>query len=567
MNNNNSIENDHENENFEQYINAIIEQTADCDESDSESEFDFEQYCDDLDTNTSISEVSSCSSISTTTTLKTEKTIATISTEKTTSSEEYSIKSDDVDKLYEIVLNIMDTYPFKTMQMFCDKTAVNDLINYTLNEILINCEIPSHLLPDDFPEFIRQIIPQYKSLIYDLDSTFEQVNQKQTTVEKECVLDISSNVLGDVSNTEVQLAYLRSRPQHAQRTPDWYQFRMNLLSASNYYKVMGSQAAKNSIIHEKCKQYNTPQIVVDPNTLPKSVNVETPMHWGQKYEPMSVLLYEHEYNTQVEEFGCIQHSDYYFIGASPDGINCCQKSLLYGRMLEIKNVVSRIITGEPKKEYFAQMQLQMEVCNLNTCDFLETKFVEYENYSAFVNDSYDGNVFMSNEPLPPNLPLGTTSHKFNRQHPKKRKGSIVYFAQPNGEPFYVYMPVLIETMNAFNQWIKETIDLYTSEHYNYSFVNICYWKLEVFNVVLVLRDKSWFASTLANATEIWKTIEVERLGDYSHRMPQKRNPEVNSGPNKQCTNESSSKCLLTLSQDNKNNTSNEKFCQKPNITK
>ena len=32
------------------------------------------------------------------------------------------------------------------------------------------------------------------------------------------------------------------------------------------------------------------------------VNVNTPLHWGQKYEPLSVLIYEDKFNTKVEDF-------------------------------------------------------------------------------------------------------------------------------------------------------------------------------------------------------------------------------------------------------------------------
>jgi predicted phage-related endonuclease len=118
------------------------------------------------------------------------------------------------------------------------------------------------------------------------------------------------------------------------------------------------------------------------------VNVNSPLHWGQKFEPLSVLIYERDYNTKVEDFGCIQHPKYNFIGASPDGIVTDKKSQKFGKMLEIKNVVSREITGIPKKEYWVQMQLQMEVCDLDECDFLETKFIEYPDTVAFYNYTF-----------------------------------------------------------------------------------------------------------------------------------------------------------------------------------
>jgi len=498
---------------FDQYINAIIEITAETNSESIESIGNLESIC------------SSTASTFTNTT-ETKLSIAELLSEDSVSvSSDFSINSMEIDDLSEFVLTIIDTYPFKSNQMFCEKNESDDLINYVLNEVLINCDIPSHLVPDDFPEFIFQTIPQYK-FIYDLDDENKDINNNVNKYEN-CINLKTPLITKTKQQIDERMTDLRSRPQPAQRTPAWYRFRMNLLSASNYYKVMGSQAAKNSIINEKCSQYNTPPIVVDSNAPSKSINVETPMHWGQKYEPMSVLLYEHKYDTKVEEFGCIQHENHYFIGASPDGINCCPNSPLYGRMIEIKNVVSRIITGEPKKEYFAQMQVQMEVCDLNECDFLETKFVEYDNYTAFINDSCDDNVFMSNDDLPPNLPLNTTFNN-NLQTQKKRKGSIVYFTQPNGVPYYIYMPISIKTLNSFNLWIEKTINLYTSEKYNYSFITICYWKLEVFNIVLVLRDPNWFASTLNNAASIWKIIETERLCDYSHRAPKKRVPVIKS---------------------------------------
>ena len=43
-----------------------------------------------------------------------------------------------------------------------------------------------------------------------------------------------------------------------------------------------------------------------------------------------------------------------FLGASPDGINTNNRTSLFGRMLEIKNVVSREINGIPKEDYWIQ---------------------------------------------------------------------------------------------------------------------------------------------------------------------------------------------------------------------
>ena len=56
-------------------------------------------------------------------------------------------------------------------------------------------------------------------------------------------------------------------------------------------------------------------------------------------------------------------------------------------MVEIKNIVNREITGMPSEAYWIQMQIQMECCNIDLCDFIETRFKEYESEEAFYNET------------------------------------------------------------------------------------------------------------------------------------------------------------------------------------
>ena len=55
-------------------------------------------------------------------------------------------------------------------------------------------------------------------------------------------------------------------------------------------------------------------------------------------------------------------------------------------MVEIKNVVSREITGIPVTKYWIQTQIQMEVCDLEECDFVETKFKENPFFQNIFNE-------------------------------------------------------------------------------------------------------------------------------------------------------------------------------------
>ena len=311
------------------------------------------------------------------------------------------------------------------------------------------------------------------------------------------------NSTEDLSIIEKQIIYLQNFPQPVQRTAEWYKFRHNLITASNAYKAFENQSTINQLIYEKCQP-----LKVDIEEV-QTVNTNTPMHWGQKYEPLSVLFYERNNNTKVEDFGCIQHSKYSFLGASPDGIITDKSSELYGRMLEIKNVVTREINGNPKKEYWIQMQLQMEVCDLNECDFLETKFIEYPD-----SDSYNTDT----QPESNNKSISLNG---------KPKGVIIYFNKKDGNPFYVYKPLEIIDEDDISEWEETNINLYQSEQFNYSFVKFIYWKLEVLSCVLVLRNHEWFKNNIEQLEKVWKIIELERINGYEHRSPVKKTKEQN----------------------------------------
>jgi putative phage-type endonuclease len=306
-----------------------------------------------------------------------------------------------------------------------------------------------------------------------------------------------------------QIAYLKSKPQPIQRTKEWYEFRQNLITASNAYKAFENQSSKNQLIYEKCQPLTQninvtkldengdiiSQHVEDQN-LVKMVNINTTLHWGQKYEPLSVMLYEYNYNTHIDDFGCIKHDKYSFLGASPDGINVDKNSSRYGRMLEIKNIVNREIDGIPKKEYWIQMQLQMEVCNLNECDFLETQFVEYDSYSDYIND-------------------GETS---NATSNGKMKGLIMYFHEKEGKPHYEYRPLSISSEEESEKWEQEIMD----KHQNMTWIRNYYWKLEQYSCVLVLRNNIWFQKNIHELEELWEIVLKERETGYEHRAPNKR---------------------------------------------
>jgi hypothetical protein len=235
-------------------------------------------------------------------------------------------------------------------------------------------------------------------------------------------------------------------------------------------------------------------------------NTESAFHWGIKYEPLTVMVYEHMYQTKIDDFGCIQHNEYDFIGASPDGINIDpSNNERFGRMLEIKNIVNREITGIPKEEYWVQTQVQMETCDLEECDFVETRFKEYTSEDEFYLDverEYKGLILY--------FVVNTTN--MTTQNISENLTNL-------NAPVYKYMPVDVSCD-------KETIESWVqSEKMNNPELTLFkrnYWYLDEFSCVLIQRNKYWFEAALPLMRDTWTTILKERVDGYQHRAAKKR---------------------------------------------
>ena len=311
-------------------------------------------------------------------------------------------------------------------------------------------------------------------------------------------------VLGteDINRYRRQVETLAKTPQPAQRTPEWYKFRHQHITASSAWKLIAGGRSADAFIYDKCQPLKSP----DP-TEPASVpSTETPMHWGVRFEPVSVELYERMFNTQVSDFGCIPHPVHSFLAASPDGIVTKDSCPRLGRMLEIKNIVNREINGIPKMEYWTQMQLQMEVCDLDECDFLETRFKEYPSHGAFVED-------------------GSYTHTRRGME----KGIMMFFLD-GVTPVYEYCPIGICESDA-RAWEEE--EMARHQERGHLWVRNIYWYLDQVSCVLVERDRDWFASALPVLGEAWRTILRERIEGCAHRAPKRKAREASAPPPKQ----------------------------------
>lgn len=293
---------------------------------------------------------------------------------------------------------------------------------------------------------------------------------------------------------ESTIQWLSTMPVQKQRSPEWYAIRQGLFSASNLWKLFSTPGNYNSLLYEKCKDVDK---IDGLNTSSYEGDLLSPgsRNWGIKYEPVSIMVYEHKYNTTVNtNYGCIPHESLP-IGASPDGINVKKGNPKYGHMVEVKNIYNRQMDGIPSTEYWTQMQIQMTTCRLEFCDFLETRFKEYMNSTEFYND---------------------TEHEY--------KGVVLFFVPSDhnqGQSHFVYVPLEIGTnKEAMDTWFEET----RQEKEGYFLYNISYWYLEEMYCTEIERNDWWFQKTIPTIKESWETVLRERKEGYEHRAPQKRIP-------------------------------------------
>ena len=478
---------------------------------------------------------------------------------ETTSETQSELISDNVSIDSNNIINIQLNNPELS---FDDLSNIEEDIFETMEEYMIN-EIITISSPNFYKKFIEDISMMYYEYWLDCgicdEDDYEEIEEivQQLTEIYFDICDIPLRSMFNTSNNNIlneenidlitkKLTELKAIPQAKQKTTEWNNVRNNLLTASNIWKVFSSDAQRNSLIYEKCKP-------MDENKMEyMNANTNGTLHWGVKYEPLTVMLYEHMYQTKIDDFGCIPHPKYNFIGASPDGINSdpTNKSL-FGRMLEIKNIYNREITGKPKEEYWVQTQIQMETCDLDECDFVETRFKEYENAENFYQD---------------------TEHEY--------KGVIIYFIKRTNSfnktfiaettnvnaPFYKYMPLELEKdKTSIEKWIKETKELHKEE---YVMFNTLYWYLDEISCVLIKRNKLWFATALPKIQELWNIILKERVDGYEHRASKKRiktevvvETDINNSDKHIIKNLPLSNhiCLVKLSGNESTNANNTKF--------
>ena len=262
---------------------------------------------------------------------------------------------------------------------FLTNDDINDLVEYCKDNI--NTYYDINLSKKEIEKKIKELLETVFML--------KELEIKEPVVRKPFI----SNELYD--KLEAHYDYLLNLPQPEQKSKAWFDMRHNMITASSAAQAMGDS------------KYDTMDQFIYEKVFGKEFSENKYVHHGKKYEHIATMFYQHVYDVKIGEFGLLKHPSIDFIGASPDGICSAYRldgtrgSPLLGTMVEIKCPVSReiktsgdIIDSICPYYYWVQVQLQLQCCNLQRCDFIQCSIKEYEEDTLgtaeekFMNDEY-----------------------------------------------------------------------------------------------------------------------------------------------------------------------------------
>lgn len=296
-----------------------------------------------------------------------------------------------------------------------------------------------------------------------------------------------------------QVKKLRDQPQPVQRSKEWFDLRKNRITASevscclyeneytmnNYIQTFNLQNNYKKLNPKKgCNSYTSEyEFIVNKCGLGLPYRDTPPTLWGKKYEEIANNIYKRIKNTDVIEFGLLPHSKLNWLGASPDGITP------NGVMLEIKCPKSRQINNVPPFYYWAQVQIQLETCNLQECDFLQCELIE-------INDEHE---FLLKNTI---------------QYEKEEKGILIekiLVDSPEIEPSFIYPPVPITEPEDFINWSNQQIEELKNDPTIVS--RKIYYKLVKYTLITVQRDPVWFKNVKKDIKIVFNKIQKYRKDD------------------------------------------------------
>lgn len=309
---------------------------------------------------------------------------------------------------------------------------------------------------------------------YELDRLCLQYGLKEKDICNHCADDevLQTSVkdrLVVIKSNKRKLRQLLKLPKIEQKSEEWYKIRQNLITASDFAQALGQGKFGNQadIIKKKVRPSDE-----------SSASFNNPFFkWGNMFEPVANSIYSLlHYNVFIHEFGLIPHKKLKYFGASPDGITDT------GIMVEIKCPYKRKIEvgGEVPKQYYYQIQGQLEVCGLTECDYIECQFQLYSTHDEFFKAFDDERI----------------------------KGIIIEYANIDGTgTHFEYSPLVCTKESTCTS--AET-EKWLDEHTDVEYVDIKFWYLSHYNLQRVTLDKPFVDEKLKQLEEVWDRITIYR---------------------------------------------------------
>ena len=310
----------------------------------------------------------------------------------------------------------------------------------------------------------------------------------ENQIINDCGYRFHTKILNEYNLTQNinQLEYLKTLPTQIQGTPEWMAARKEGLTASNIKKVLyGSIKEQVEIILDKCKTDDVYKKIYSPA-----------MQHGHQHEDNGVAIFESRSNREVYEFGCMPHQEFNFLKASPDGIDNM------GEMLEIKMPYSRIPHEIPKPDYYDQMQLQLEVCDLDVCNFLECVVKHYTSKADYLAD------------INKQARTGPARHCFTGRGLEK---GVMLEGKSMDNLYFNYKYAPLDLMpDEINEWLDENTEQLNKEAkeqqeednvvFNDFVVRPVYWYLVRYSCIKVYRDSNWISKNISKFHTFWRTV-------------------------------------------------------------
>jgi len=323
----------------------------------------------------------------------------------------------------------------------------------------------------ELPQDEQEILETYTDLVGNILNLF--IQSSQPVLNKKSVCERANHIQA-----------ILNRPNVPQRTAAWYEQSRSVLTASEFSAILGTPRAMGNCALQKTLPPRDPS--TNSSNSACSTSGMGPMDWGVRFEPVVKHILTSMWKATILDIGRLIHPSDSKLAASPDGlIQDAEDQDRIGRLLEIKCPIRRVINDSVPFEYWCQMQIQMEVADIDECEYVEMKLIS----------PYKG------DPEPYKVPEVKPDY--------------------SGNVWIVQDPNTCELVYAYTE-----DELKSFENKSFTIIETIPWHLErLFNKV-ILRDRAWFAGTAEKRETFWALVGEISAGTFIHPPASKRIKQV-----------------------------------------